>query len=108
VWAPGQTDDQFPVSTKGTDPGPTPQTSFPLTPETVLPLPSPAPLVSPTPVPTPLPDGTMPLPLPVMPAPVLQDADALGKELDQPIPAPSQFSEPLLKTDETIKLEDGQ
>jgi hypothetical protein len=46
---------------------------------------------------TPLPDGTMPLPLPVMPTPVLQDAKTLSEELNRPIPAPTQFSEPLMK-----------
>ena len=39
----------------------------------------------------------MPLPLPVMPTPVLQDANTLSEELNRPIPAPSQFSEPLMK-----------
>ena len=39
----------------------------------------------------------MPLPLPAMPRPVLQDAKTLSEELNVPIPAPSQFSEPLMK-----------
>jgi hypothetical protein len=92
-----QTNGQFPVSTNAIEPTPTPQTSPLLTPETLSPPPTPAPLVSPTPAPTPLPDGTMPLPLPVMPTPVLQDAKTLSEELNRPIPAPSQFSEPLMK-----------
>jgi hypothetical protein len=32
-----------------------------------------------------------------MPTPVLQDAKTLSEELNRPIPAPSQFSEPLMK-----------
>ena len=52
--------------------------------------------------PTPLPDGTMPLPLPAMPTPVLENAKALSEELNVPIPAPSQFSEPLTKPGEWI------
>jgi hypothetical protein len=95
-----QTNGQFPVSTNVIEPTPTPQTSPFLAPETLSPPPTPAPLVSPTPAPTPLPDGTMPLPLPVMPTPVLQDAKTLSEQLNVPIPAPSQFSEPLMKPGE--------
>jgi hypothetical protein len=92
-----QTNSQFPASTNVIEPTPTPQTSPLLSPETLFPLPTPVTMVSPTPAPTPLPDGTMPLPLPVMPTPVLQDAKTLSEELNRPIPAPSQFSEPLMK-----------
>ena len=73
------------------EPTPAPQTSPLLSPETLFQSPTPSPLVSPTPLPTPLPDGTMPQPLPVMPTPVLQDAETLAKELDQPLPVPRQF-----------------
>lgn len=79
------------------EPKPAPQTSPLLSPETLFQSPTPSPLVSPTPLPTPLPDGTMPQPLPVMPTPVLQDAETLAKELDQPLPVPRQFAEPLMK-----------
>jgi hypothetical protein len=95
-----QTNGQFPVPTNVIEPTPTPQTSPVLVPETLFPSPTPAPLASPTPAPTPLPDGTMPLPLPVMPKPVLRDAKALSEQLNVPIPAPSQFSEPLMKPGE--------
>ena len=44
----------------------------------------------------------MPLPLPAMPTPVLENAKALSEELNVPIPAPSQFSEPLMKPGEWI------
>ena len=57
-------------------------------------------MLSPTPSPTPLSDGTMPLPLPTMPTPVLQDAKTLSEQLNIPIPAPSQFSEPFMKPGE--------
>jgi hypothetical protein len=95
-----QPNSQFPVSTNVPEPTPTPQTSPLLTPETVPSPPSPAPIFSPSPSPTPLPDGTMPLPLPAMPTPVLRDAETLSEELNRPIPAPSQFSEPLMKSGE--------
>jgi hypothetical protein len=95
-----QPNGQFPVSTNVPEPTPAPQPSPLLTPETVLSLPTPAPMLSPTPSPTPLPDGTMPLPLPAMPTPVLQDAKTLSEQLNVPIPAPSQFSEPLMKPGE--------
>ena len=42
----------------------------------------------------------MPLPLPAMPTPVLQDAETLFEQLNRPIPAPSQCSEPLMKSGE--------
>ena len=42
----------------------------------------------------------MPLPLPAMPTPVLQDAKTLSEQLNVPVPAPSQFSEPLMKPGE--------
>jgi hypothetical protein len=111
VSALAQPNSQFPVSTNAVstndpEPTPTPETSPLLTPETVLSPPTPAPMLSPTPnsapfpSPTPLPDGTMPLPLPAMPRPVLQDAKTLSEELNRPIPAPSQFSEPLMKPGE--------
>lgn len=61
---------------------------------------APGPLLSPEPNPTPLPDGTMPQPLPVMPTPVLPESKALWEELDKPIPAPSQFPEPLINPEE--------
>jgi hypothetical protein len=92
-----QTRGESAVSTNVLEPTPAPQTSPLLSPETLLLSPTPSPLVSPTPSPTPLPDGTMPQPLPVMPTPVLQDAETLAKELDQPIPVPRQFAEPLMK-----------
>ena len=44
----------------------------------------------------------MPLPLPAMPTPVLENAKALSEELNVAIPAPSQFSEPLMKPGEWI------
>ena len=97
VSALAQPNGQFPVSTNVPEPTPTPETSPLLTPETVLSSPTPAPMLSPTPSPTPLPDGTMPLPLPAMPTPVLENAKTLSEQLNVPIPAPSQFSEPLMK-----------
>jgi hypothetical protein len=92
-----QTGGQSPASTSLLEPTPTPQSSPLLSPEVLLASPGAAPSVSPTPAPTPLPDGTMPLPLPVTPTPVLQNAETLSEELDRPIPAPSQFPEPLMK-----------
>jgi hypothetical protein len=92
-----QTRGESAVSTNVLEPTPAPQTSPLLPPEALFPSPTPSPLVSPTPSPTPLPDGTMPQPLPVMPTPVLQGAETLAEELDQPIPVPRQFSEPLMK-----------
>ena len=97
-----QPNSQFPVSTNVAEPTPPPETSPLLTPEKLLSSPTPAPMLSPTPSPTPLPDGTMPLPLPAMPTPVLENAKALSEELNVPIPAPSQFSEPLMKPGEWI------
>ena len=97
VSALAQPSSQFPVSTNVAEPTPLPETSPLLTPEKLLSSPTPAPMLSPTPSPTPLPDGTMPLPLPAMPTPVLENAKALSEELNVPIPAPSQFSEPLMK-----------
>ena len=98
VSALAQPNGQFPISTNVPEPTPTPL----LTPETVSSPPTPAPMLSPTPSPTPLPDGTMPLPLPAMPAPVLENAKTLSEQLNVPIPAPSQFSEPLMKPGEWI------
>jgi hypothetical protein len=95
-----QTTPESAVSTNILEPTPAPQTSPLPSPETLFRSPTPSPLVSPTPLPTPLPDGTMPQPLPVMPTPVLQDAETLAKELDQPLPGPRQFSEPLMKPGE--------
>ena len=95
-----QPNSQFPVWTNVPEPTPIPQTSPLLTPETVVSPPTPTPMLSLTPSPTPLPDGTMPLPLPAMPTPVLQDAKTLSEQLNVPIPAPSQFSEPLMKPGE--------
>ena len=96
-----QTNSQFPVPTNVPEAASTPQTSPLIKPESLFstpaPLLSPTPIPTPFPSPTPLPDGTMPLPLPVMPTPVLQDANTLSEELNRPIPAPSQFSEPLMK-----------
>jgi hypothetical protein len=92
-----QTTGESAVSTNILEPTPAPQTSPLFSPETLFQSPTPSPLVSPTPLPTPLPDGTMPQPLPVMPTPVLQDAETLAKELDQPLPVPRQFAEPLMK-----------
>ena len=98
VSALAQPNSQFPVSTNGPESTPTPF----LTPETVSSSPTPAPMLSPSPSPTPLPDGTMPLPLPAMPTPVLENAKTLSEQLNVPIPAPSQFSEPLMKPREWI------
>jgi hypothetical protein len=95
-----QTTPESAVSTNVLEPTPAPQSSPLLSPETLFQSPTPSPLVSPTPLPTPLPDGTMPQPLPVMPTPVLQDAETLAKELDQPLPVPRQFAEPLMKPGE--------
>ena len=123
-----QTSDQFPVSTNAPEPTPTPQTSPLLTPQTVLPTPPPLPALSPYPtplpdgsmplalppmpapatMPTPLPDGTMPLTPPPMPTPVLQDANTLSEQLNLPLPAPTQFSEPLKRTGETTDLKDSE
>ena len=123
-----QTSSQFPVSTNAPEPTPTPQTSPLLTPQTVLPTPPPLPALSPyptplpdgtmplalppmptpAPIPTPLPDGTMPLTPPPMPTPVLQDANTLSEQLNLPLPAPTQFSEPLKRTGETTDLKDSE
>jgi hypothetical protein len=95
-----QTTRESAVSTNVQEPASVPETSPLVSPETPFQSPTPSPLVSPTPLPTPLPDGTMPQPLPVMPTPVLQDAETLAKELDQPLPVPRQFAEPLMKPTE--------
>jgi len=73
-------------------------------------LPSPSPVVSPTPgaSPTPLPDGTMPLSPPPMPTPILQDASTLSDQLNLPLPAPTQQSEPLKHGAETSQLKDSE
>jgi hypothetical protein len=92
-----QTTRESAVSTNVLEPTPAPETSPLVSPEMLFQSPTPGPLVSPTPLPRPLPDGTMPQPLPVMPTPVLQDAETLAKELDQPLPVPRQFAEPLMK-----------
>ncbi len=70
-------------------------TPLPSLPSSAMPAPLPSVLASPTPAPTPLPDGTMPLTPPPMPTPVLQDANTLSEQLNLPLPAPSQLSEPL-------------
>jgi TolC family type I secretion outer membrane protein len=74
-------------------------TPLPALPSSALPTPlptsSPRLTPSPSPSPTPLPDGTMPLVVPAMPTPVLQDANTLSEQLNLPLPAPSQLSEPL-------------
>ncbi len=73
-----------------------------------LALPTPIATVSPTPAPTPLPDGTMPLPVPAMPTPVLPDANTLSEQLNLPVPAPEQTSEPLTSSPETDKLKSSE
>ncbi len=67
-------------------------------------------LSSPTPDPsaTPLPDGTMPLPVPAMPTPVLPDAATLSDQLNLPLPAPGQLSEPLQPPSEADALKDSE
>lgn len=72
------------------------------------PLPTPASLSSPTPAPTPLPDGTMPWTPPPMPTPVLQDASTLSDQLNVPLPAPGQISEPLKPGTETSALKSSE
>ena len=108
-----QTTGQFPPSTNAADatptptptPAPTPEPTPVPMPEAVLPSPSPFPEL---PSPTPLPDGTMPLIPPPMPTPVLQDASTLSDELNLPIPAPGQISEPLKPGTETTDLKDSE
>ena len=136
VFAFAQTNSQFPASSNAPAPAPTPLTSPLLTPQTVLPTPAPlpafspyptpgpdgtmplvpppmpasmpTPLTTPLPAPTPLPDGTMPLTPPPMPTPVLQDANTLSEQLNLPLPAPTQLSEPLKRTGETTDLKDSE
>ena len=43
-----------------------------------------------------------------MPTPVLQDANTLSEQLNLPLPAPTQFSEPLKRTGETTDLKDSE
>ena len=50
----------------------------------------------------------MPLTPPPMPTPVLQDASTLSDELNLPIPAPGQISEPLKPGTETTDLKDSE
>lgn len=87
-------------------PTPLPNLPLPAMP-TPLPLTTPAP-GAPTPTPTPLPDGTMPLTPPPMPTPVLQDANTLSEQLNLPLPAPAQYSEPLTPGSETDKLKQSE
>lgn len=96
-------------------PTPTPMASpFALPSATPWTLPSPPPVLSPTPEgspspsPTPLPDGEMPLTPPPMPAPAIPDASTLSDQLNLPLPAPTQFSEPLKPTTEAEKLKQSE
>lgn len=70
-------------------------------------LASPTPVAGVTPAPTPLPDGTMPWTPPPMPTPVLQDASTLSEQLNVPLPAPGQISEPLKPGTETSDLKNS-
>ena len=80
-------------------------TPLPALPSSALPTPPP----TATPSPTPLPDGTMPLTPPAMPTPVLQDANTLSEQLNLPLPAPTQFNEPLGgPTSEADKLKQSE
>ncbi|HEY5811430.1 MAG TPA: TolC family protein [Terrimicrobiaceae bacterium] len=101
-----------PTVTPAPIPSPTPvftPTAFPaLTPfPEAASSPTPAPALIPLPRPTPLPDGTMPLTPPPLPTPVLQDASTLSDQLNLPLPAPDQFSEPLKPGTETSSLKDS-
>lgn len=89
---------------------PTLPTPLPNLPIPVMPTPVPMPTATPTatPAPTPLPDGTMPLPVPAMPTPVLQDANTLSEQLNLPLPAPTQMSEPLAPSGEAAKLKQSE
>ena len=110
-----------PSPTPWTLPSPTPYTAptpvpfaLPSTTPWSLPTPapgsasSPAPAPSPPPAPTPLPDGTMPLTPPPMPAPAIPDASTLSDQLNLPLPAPGQMSEPLAPGSETNTLKDSE
>jgi len=108
-----------PSPTPWTLPSPTPYTTptplpfaLPSTTPWTLPTPTPAPgtAASPTPapLPTPLPDGTMPLTPPPMPTPAIPDASTLSDQLNLPLPAPGQISEPLAPGSETNTLKDSE
>ncbi len=94
-----------PAATATPAPAITPLPTPTLQPLAPLPTPLP-PLTSSSPVasPTPLPDGSMPWSPPPMPTPVLQDASTLSDQLNVPLPAPGQISEPLKPGAETSAL----
>ena len=103
VSALAQPNSQFPVSTNVPEPTPTPQTSPLLTPETVSSPPTPAPMLSPI---VPVRRRSRMAQCPCLCRrclrPSFEDAKTLSEQLNVPIPAPSQFSEPLMKPGEWI------
>lgn len=106
------------MPTPAPTPTPLPDGTMPWTPPplpALSPQPSLAPLPphltsspTPAPSPTPLPDGTMPWTPPAMPTPALPDASTLSDQLNLPLPAPGQLSEPLPSTPETNTLQDSE
>ncbi|HRJ73081.1 MAG TPA: TolC family protein [Terrimicrobiaceae bacterium] len=103
--APGSTPAPSPTPEIGMMPTPLPMPPLPtpLPPLNLDPVPSPTPSASPTP----LPDGTMPWTPPPMPTPVLPDANTLSEQLNLPLPAPTQMSEPLKPGAETDTLKES-